>query len=86
MAKIDEIREKINILRDDYRNMFIFFMAVLTGSFTVFFQVITEKIALAYSLVGIGGIIVSLFILIKINKIKYDIDILIEEIGGLNDN
>jgi len=85
MAKIDGVREKINILRDDYRNIFIFFMAVLTGSFAVFFQVIIEKIALVYSLIGIAGVVVSLFILIRISKIKYDIDILIEEIGDLDE-
>ncbi len=46
MAKIDEIKEKIAILRDDYRHMFIFFMVIITGSFTVFYQVLTQEIAL----------------------------------------
>ncbi len=85
MSKIDGLKEKINILRDDYRNLFIFFMAVLTGSFTIFFQVVIHKLMIVYSLIGLIGVVISLFVLIKMKKIKYDIDILIEEIGELNE-
>ena len=85
MAKIDCLKEKINILRDDYKNIFIFFMTVLTGSFALFFQVLTMKIMFLYAFIGIIGIIVALFTLIKMKKIKYDIDLLIEELGDLNE-
>lgn len=85
MPKIDSIKEKINILRDDYRNMFIFFMAVLTGSFTVFFQVFVGQISILYAFIGILGVVVSLFVLLKMKNIKYDIDILIEELGDLDE-
>ena len=83
MAKIDSIKEKINILRDDYRNLFIFFMTVITGSFTVFYQVVTEKLSIMYSFIGIFGIIISLFILLKMNKLRYSIDKLINELEEL---
>ncbi len=85
MPKIDSLKEKINILRDDYRNIFIFFMTVLTGSFTVFFQILVVKIMFIYTFIGIIGIVVALFALIKMKKIKYDIDLLIEELGDLNE-
>jgi len=85
MAKIDSIKEKINILRDDYRNLFIFFMTILTGSFTVFFQVVVSKILLAYTFIGIIGVVVALFVLIKMKNVKYQIDILIEELGEINE-
>ena len=83
MAKIDSIKEKINILRDDYRNLFILFMAIITGSFTVFYQVIILKLLIVYALIGIIGFVVSLFILLKIVKLKYNIDILINELEEL---
>jgi len=83
MAKIDSIKEKINILRDDYRNLFILFMAIITGSFTIFYQVVIFKILLVYSLFGILGLVISLFILLKIVKLKYNIDILINELEKL---
>ena len=85
MGKMDSLKEKINILRDDYRNIFIFFMTVLTGSFTIFFQVIIGKIVVVYSFIGVIGVVIALFILIKMKKVKYDIDILIEELGDLNE-
>ena len=85
MAKIDEIKEKINILRDDYRNLFIFFITVITGSFTIFFQVITDKIGLLYGIIGLFGIVISLFTLIKLKQIRYDIDNLISKLGELNE-
>ncbi|MBL1245112.1 MAG: hypothetical protein COA39_012170 [Sulfurimonas sp.] len=85
MGKMDSLKEKINILRDDYRNIFIFFMTVLTGSFTIFFQVIIGKIVVTYSFIGVIGVVIALFILIKMKKVKYDIDILIEELGDLNE-
>lgn len=85
MSKVDSLKEKINILRDDYRNMFIFFMAVLTGSFTVFFQVVVGQISILYTFIGIIGVIVSLFTLLKMQKIKFDIDLLIEDLGELDE-
>jgi hypothetical protein len=85
MAKIDSLKEKINILRDDYRNFFIFFMTVLTGSFTIFIKVVVSEIMLAYAIIGVIGVIISLFTLIRIRNIKYQIDILIEELGELNE-
>ena len=85
MSKLDSLKEKINILRDDYRNLFIFFMTVLTGSFTVFFQVIVHKLTIIYSLIGLIGVVIGLLILIKMKKIKYDIDVLIEEIGEIDE-
>jgi len=83
MAKIDSVKEKINILRDDYRNLFILFMAVITGSFTIFYQVVILKILLVYSLFGLTGLVISIFILLKIMKLKYNIDILINELEKL---
>lgn len=83
LAKKDSIKERINILRDDYKNMFIFFMAVLTGSFTVFYQFITGKISIVYTIIGVFGIVISLFALIQIKKLKHDIDELIKELGEL---
>ena len=55
-------------------------MTVLTGSFAVFFQVLIVKIMFIYTFIGIIGIVVALFALIK-----YDIDLLIEELGDLNE-
>ena len=83
MAKIDSVKEKINILRDDYRNLFILFMAIITGSFTIFYQVVILKILLVYSLFGLTGLVISIFILLKIMKLKYNIDILINELEKL---
>jgi hypothetical protein len=85
MSKLDSLKEKINILRDDYRNMFIFFMAVLTGSFTIFFQVVVGQITILFTFIGIVGVVVSLFTLLKMKKIKFDIDLLIEELGDLDE-
>jgi len=83
MARVDSIKEKINILRDDYRNLFVFFMTVLTASFAVFYQVVIFKLTLVYTFIGIFGVIISLFVLIRISKIKNDIDNLIKELEEL---
>lgn len=83
LPKIDSIKEKINILRDDYRNLFIFFMAVITSSFTVFYQVLVERLDLVYIVIGIAGIIISLFVLAKMKKLKTDIDELITALEEL---
>ena len=58
-------------------------MTVLTGSFTIFYQVVIIKLFVIYSFIGIFGIIISLFILLKMNKLKYNIDKLINELEEL---
>ncbi|NOQ29563.1 MAG: hypothetical protein GQ570_00420 [Helicobacteraceae bacterium] len=83
MSKLDNIKEKINILRDDHKNMFIFFMTILTGSFTVFYQVIIGKLVLFYSLIGLSGVIVAFMIIYKMNRLRKNIDILINELEDL---
>ena len=83
MGKIDSVKEKINLLRDEYRNMFVFFMAVLTGSFTVFYQVVTAKLVTPYAIIGAVGLAIALIVLFKIKKIKNDIDHLIEKLEEL---
>ena len=60
-------------------------ISVLAVSFALFFQVLTMKIMFLYTFIGIIGVIVELFTLIKMKKIKYDIDLLIEELGDLNE-
>jgi len=60
-------------------------MAIITGSFTIFFQVITNKLNLLYSFIGLIGLVIDLFILIKIQKIKFHIDILIKELEGIDE-
>ncbi len=85
MAKIDSIKEKINILRDDYKNMFIFFMTVLTGSFTIFYQVVIAKLVLIYFAIGIVGVLISFTVLFRMKKLKIDIDMLINELEKLDE-
>ena len=84
MPKIDSLKEKINILRDDYRNLFIFFMTVLTGSFTVFYQVIIGKLLAIYAIIGLLGLMIALFAVFKMKVIKNNLDILIKELEELD--
>ncbi|MEA2017368.1 MAG: hypothetical protein U9N59_02875 [Campylobacterota bacterium] len=84
MPKIDGLKEKINILRDDYRNLFIFFMTILTGSFTVFYQVIIGKLLYFYATMGLFGLIIVLFVVFKMKEIKTNLDILIKELEELD--
>jgi hypothetical protein len=44
MSKKDKLKEEIGILRDDYKNYFIIFMAIITASFTSFYQVILKNV------------------------------------------
>lgn len=83
MPKIDSLKEKINILRDDYRNLFIFFMTVLTGSFTVFYQVIIGKLLATYAIIGLLGLMIALIVVVKMKDIKNNLDILIKELEEL---
>lgn len=85
MPRIDSIKEKINILRDDYRNLFIFFMTVLTGSFTVFYQVIIGKLLVIYAIMGVLGLLIVLLVVFKMKNIKNSLDILIKELEELKD-
>lgn len=84
MPKIDSIKEKINILRDDYRNLFIFFMTVLTGSFTVFYQVVIGKLLVVYAIIGLLGLMIALIVVFKMKNIKNNLDFLIKELEELD--
>jgi hypothetical protein len=37
MPKIDKIKEELSILKEEYKNLFLLFLAILTGSATSFY-------------------------------------------------
>jgi len=59
-------------------------MAIITGSFTIFFKIVTIQLNVYYAFFGIIGLIIALFVLIKMKKIRYEIDRLINELEKLD--
>ena len=43
MSKIDKIKEELSVLKEEYKNLFLFLLATLTGTVTSFYQVMTKK-------------------------------------------
>ncbi|MDF1874228.1 hypothetical protein JHD48_00610 [Sulfurimonas sp. SAG-AH-194-I05] len=74
MSKKDKIKEDISILRDEYKNYFIVIMTILTGSFTTFYQVMMGTVPLMILLVGVSGVVLSIFVSILFKRKRLSID------------
>ena len=83
MAKIDKIKETITTIRDEIKNYFVIFMALITSSFTIFYQVLIKSIHPTMLLIGVGSLILSLFALLIIKKRRSELDNLIDELEEL---
>ena len=74
MNKIESIKEELAVLREEYKNIFIFLLAMLTGSFTSFYQVLAGKVEFHILILSALGLVTSVFIMVFIKKIRLKMD------------
>ena len=63
MAKIDSTKEKINILRDEHRNLFIILIAIGTGSVSIFHQEIITPTSINNAVIGLLGLMIVMSVM-----------------------
>lgn len=80
MSRKDYLKEEVGVLKEEYRNIFLIFLTVGTGSFASFYQVLLSVVPIWISIVGIAGIVLTLFIAIMIQKKRHDIDTKLNEL------
>jgi len=84
VPRIDGIKEELAFLRDGMRNLFIVFMGLITGSFTVVYQVLTGRVDTLFTYLALIGIIFALLTLILINRKRNTADKLIKELERID--
>ena len=83
MSKIDKIKEELSLLKEEYKNLFLFLLATLTGTVTSFYQVMTQKVELYILIISVLGFVVSVFIMLLLKKVREKMDKDIKELGDL---
>ncbi|MFA9238596.1 MAG: hypothetical protein ACEQSQ_01750 [Candidatus Paceibacteria bacterium] len=83
MSKIDKIKEELSVLKEEYKNLFLFLLATLTGTVTSFYQVMTQKVEFYILIISILGFVVSIFIMLLLKKVREKMDKDINELGDL---
>jgi len=74
MYNTESIKEELAVLREEYKNIFIFLLAMLTGSFTSFYQVLIGKVEFHILILSALGFVTSIFIMLFIKKIRLKMD------------
>ena len=83
MHSKDSMKEELLVLREEYRSIFLFLLATLTGTFTSFYQVLTAEAELYVLIVSVLGFTSSIFIMILIKKLRLKMDSDIQKLGEL---
>ena len=83
MSKLDRIKEELSVLKEEYKNLFLFLLATLTGTVTSFYQVMTQKVELYILIISVLGFVVSVFIMLLLKKVREKMDKDIKELGDL---
>lgn len=83
MYSKDSIKEELATLREEYRNLFLYLLATLTGTFTSFYQVLTAKVELHILIVSALGFVASVFIMLLIKRLRLKMDKDIKKLGEL---
>jgi len=83
MPQIDKIKSQIETLRDDYRNLFMVFFAVLTGSVAVIYKILTLTNPVYLLFLAMLGFIVASVLFVKVLHIREDIKKLQNKLGEL---
>lgn len=74
MSKLDKIKSKIEILRDDYKNLFYMFFATVTGSMTIIYKILLLQNPVYLIFLSLFGLIVSFVLFAKMLQIRRDIE------------
>ena len=83
MSKLDKIKEELSVLKEEYKNLFLFLLTTLTGTVTSFYQVMTQKVEFYILIISILGFVVSVFIMLLLKKVREKMDKDIKELGDL---
>ena len=83
MYSKDSIKEELATLREEYKNLFLYLLATLTGTFTSFYQVLTHKVELHILIVSALGFVASVFIMLLIKRLRLKMDKDIKKLGEL---
>lgn len=73
MPEIDKIKSRIDVLRDDYRNIFYIFFAVMGGSFAIIYKILVSKEPVYLIFLAVFGFITSVILFSKMLFIREDI-------------
>lgn len=83
MSKLDKIKEELSVLKEEYKNLFLFLLTTLTGTVTSFYQVMTQKVEFYILIISALGFVVSIFIMLLLKKVREKMDKDIKELGDL---
>jgi hypothetical protein len=83
MSKLDKIKEELSVLKEEYKNLFLFLLTTLTGTVTSFYQVMTQKVEFYILIISALGFVVSVFIMLLLKKVREKMDRDIKELGDL---
>ncbi len=83
MSKLDRIKEELSVLKEEYKNLFLFLLTTLTGTVTSFYQVMTQKVEFYILIISVLGFVVSIFIMLLLKKVREKMDKDIKELGDL---
>jgi len=83
MPRIDRLKEELAVLREEYRNLFLYLLTSLTGTVTSFYQVVTHRVEFFILIIPAVGFMVSIFLIVLLKKIRIKMDKDLEEIGDL---
>ena len=68
------------VLREEYRNLFWYLLATLTGTITTFYQVLTKKVDFNMVFISLVGFIVATVILVLLREVRIKMDKDIKEL------
>ena len=68
------------VLREEYKNLFLYLLATLTGTITTFYQVLTKKVDFNMVFISLVGFIVATVILVLLREVRIKMDKDIKEL------
>ncbi len=83
MAKIEAVKEELATLREEYKSLFLYLLATVTGMVTSFYQVVTGKVDLYILVLSVLGFVSATFIMLLIKKVRLEIDNDIKKLGEI---
>ena len=85
MGRKNRLERDFDFLKEKYRNLFLLFLAIVTGEASLIYAVAVGEKPIYVLLLAILGALALLLVSLKMVKIDKEINIILDEIENLED-
>jgi len=85
MSRKNRLEKDFDFLKEKYKNMFLFFLAIVTGESSLIYAVVAGEKPIYVLLIAIFGLLATVGVILKMIAIDTEVQNILDELEKLED-